>query len=61
LCSVRDDGVGFDVSAVLARRGESGVGLLGIQDRLEAVNGLLEIVSAPGKGTDLRGTIPLET
>jgi two-component system sensor histidine kinase DegS len=60
VCSIWDDGLGFDVSAVLGR-GESGVGLFGIQDRLEAVNGLFEIISAPGKGTELRGTIPLET
>ena len=59
-CSICDDGLGFDVAAVLGR-GDSGVGLHGIQDRLEAVNGVFEIISAPGNGTQLRGTIPLET
>lgn len=27
-CSIRDDGIGFDVPAVLARRGERGLGLI---------------------------------
>ena len=60
-CSIADDGVGFDLAAVQARRDEFGLGLLGIQDRLEAVDGTLEIISAPGMGTELRAIIPLET
>jgi PAS domain S-box-containing protein len=61
LCSIRDDGVGFDLSAVIARRDEFGLGLLGIQDRLEVVAGMLEIISAPGEGTELRAIVPLES
>ena len=60
-CSIRDDGVGFDVPAVLARRGDPGLGMRGIQDRLEALGGTLQIVSEPGHGTELLATIPLET
>ena len=60
-CSVSDDGVGFDLSAVQARRDELGLGLLGIQDRLAAVDGTLEIISAPGKGTELRAMGRLES
>jgi PAS domain S-box-containing protein len=59
-CSIRDDGVGFDVEAVLVRRDVMGLGLLGIQDRLEAVGGTLRIISSLGNGTELRATIPLE-
>ena len=55
------DGSGFDVSSVLTSGGKRGLGLQGIQDRLEAVGGTFEIISAPGKGTELRATIPLET
>jgi PAS domain S-box-containing protein len=61
LCSIRDDGVGFDLSVVIARRDEFGLGLLGIQDRLEVVDGMLEIISAPGEGTELRAIVPLES
>ncbi len=57
--SICDDGVGFDVLAALERPGASGLGLLRMQDRLEAVRGRLEIVSKPGDGTDVRVTIPL--
>jgi PAS domain S-box-containing protein len=58
-CSIRDDGVGFEVADVLDRRRDPGLGLIGIQDRLEVVGGTLEIISAPGGGTELRATIPL--
>src|SRR5262245_7028844 len=59
-CTIRDDGHGFDVAATMASRGESGLGLRLIQDRLESVGGTLAIISAPGRGTELRADIPLE-
>lgn len=58
---IRDDGNGFDVSGVLAGQGQRGLGILGIQERLEALGGTLEIISAPGAGTELLITIPQET
>jgi signal transduction histidine kinase len=49
---VSDDGVGgVDVSA--------GSGLRGLQDRLAAVDGTLEIDSPPGEGTRVTGRIPV--
>jgi signal transduction histidine kinase len=57
--SICDDGVGFDVLAARERPGASGLGLLRMQDRLEAVRGRLEIISKPGTGTEVRVTIPL--
>jgi two-component system, NarL family, sensor histidine kinase UhpB len=59
-CSIRDNGVGFDVRAVATRRGARGLGLIGIQERLNAVSGTLTIVSAPGSGTELIITTPVE-
>ena len=59
-CSIHDDGVGFDVSAVLSRRGQRGLGLVGIQERLNAMGGTLRIQSATGQGTQLLITIPME-
>jgi signal transduction histidine kinase len=51
--SVTDDGVGgVDVA--------SGSGLRGLQDRLAAVDGELDIESPPGGGTRLRARIPTE-
>lgn len=58
-CLVKDDGPGFDVAAATARQ-EPGLGLAGMQDRLVAVNGVLEIISAPGKGTELCAIVPRE-
>lgn len=61
-CSIRDDGLGFDVDAVERRRGdERGLGLAGVRDRVEAVGGVLRIVSSPGAGTELSATVPLES
>jgi PAS domain S-box-containing protein len=53
---VEDDGQGFEVKAGMA----SGIGLLGMQERLEPVGGRLEIQSRPGQGTRLTAWVPLE-
>ncbi|TMI78621.1 MAG: PAS domain S-box protein [Bacillati bacterium ANGP1] len=58
-CSVRDDGIGFGVSTVLSRRGERGLGLIGIRERADALGGTLAIKSAQGQGTELLIAIPL--
>ncbi len=60
-CSVRDDGKGFDIAEVLSRKGGRGFGLAGIGERLRALGGTLDINSAPGKGTELVITIPVES
>ena len=58
-CSIKDDGVGFDVVALASR--PAGLGLRLIQDRLEAVGGTLAIVSACGSGTELLATVPVQS
>ena len=57
---IRDDGVGFDVPAVLTRRGSRGLGLTGIRERLHAVGGNLDIIATPRAGTQLILTVPVE-
>jgi len=59
-CSIHDNGTGFDVLAVQARRGVRGLGLIGIQERLNAVGGTLNVASAPGKGAELIISVPVE-
>jgi len=59
-CSIRDNGTGFDVLAVQARRGVRGLGLIGIQERLNAVGGTLNITSIPGSGAELIVSVPVE-
>jgi signal transduction histidine kinase len=51
---VADDGQGFD-----SGRTSYGTGLQGIADRLAALGGTLEVRSAPGAGTVLLGTVPV--
>jgi len=55
---IRDDGVGFVVEQVMDHTGPRGLGLLGIQERLEVLGGTLQITSAPGQGTTLQITLP---
>jgi signal transduction histidine kinase len=60
-CSIRDNGAGFDVPATLAKRStERGLGLRGIQERIAALGGTLQIESRPGEGTRLDFVIPAE-
>ena len=49
-----DDGRGFDTSST-----GHGSGLQGMADRLDAIGGELEVRSAPGEGTSVRGVIRL--
>ena len=51
---VRDDGVGFNTGAVV----RGGLGLLGIQERVQALDGKVVVSSEPKKGTTIRVEIP---
>lgn len=51
-CAIEDDGVGFDVSAVRSDSNR-GLGLVGMQERLNAIGGTLSIDSSPARGTKL--------
>ena len=55
---VEDDGVGFDVGA---NYGERHLGLLGMRERAELLNGTLTIESAPEHGTSIFIGIPLHS
>jgi len=58
---VFDDGVGFEPSAVVVKaRGDgTGVGLQSLRERLAALEGSLDIESAPGEGTVVALRVPL--
>jgi signal transduction histidine kinase len=58
-CSIEDDGVGFDVRALQSKR--KGLGLVGMQERLNGIGGTLSIDSAKGRGTKLLIQLPMET
>jgi signal transduction histidine kinase len=52
--AVRDDGLGFDLAAQ-----RDGIGLRNMEDRIDALDGSINVVSAPGKGTLVLGSVPL--
>lgn len=56
--TVRDDGGGFDLERA-RRPGTANLGLAGIEERVRALGGSLEIRTAPGTGTELRVRMPL--
>ena len=56
---VRDDGHGFDRCAVQRDdEGQSGIGVVGMRERLRLLGGRLEIDSAPGGPTVVRAVLP---
>jgi signal transduction histidine kinase len=55
---VEDDGAGFDPEAWAGHRSGMGIGLIGMRERIEQLQGHLEIASQPGRGTRLVARIP---
>jgi signal transduction histidine kinase len=55
---IDDDGTGFDVAEAESRR--PGMGLFSMRERIALVHGRLEIDSAPGRGTRVTATVPLD-
>jgi signal transduction histidine kinase len=53
--AIADDGRGMGGQA-----SPESEGLIGMRDRIGAVGGELEVVSSPGAGTTVRGTVPLD-
>ncbi len=61
LIEVADNGVGFDVEQLDARRDRvGGFGLFSIRERLEHLGGSVNIESALGKGTVVTAALPLD-
>lgn len=54
---VRDDGIGFDTSAIDALDASEGLGLSGVRERMVRLGGTLSITSRPGN-TELIATMP---
>ena len=54
---ISDQGQGFELAPVLARR--DAIGLAGVRERVHLAGGQLEIVSQPGHGTRLNADFPL--
>jgi two-component system sensor histidine kinase DegS len=52
---IEDDGLGFEPSELR----ESGLGLLGMRERLELIDGRFEVESRRGGGTTIVAEVPL--
>jgi len=52
---VGDDGIGFDPATA-----KQGAGLVNMRDRADALGGAVEVISRPGNGTHIRGTLPVK-
>ena len=50
---IADDGTGFDGASLAG-----GIGFVSMRDRMGGVGGELEVVSRPGHGTEVRGSVP---
>ena len=57
MLDIRDDGIGFDSTAIRQQRGH--YGLVGMNERAQLTGGVLTITSAPGAGTSVRLRLPL--
>lgn len=58
LMQIKDNGRSFDVESALKPAKNKRLGLIGMRERLEMVNGQFAIESAPGKGTTIQAQIP---
>ncbi len=57
---VGDDGIGFDmIELALSPDTGRGLGLMGMQERIEVLDGEIEIISAPGYGTNVYIHVPI--
>ncbi len=56
---VTDDGVGFDVGAVMAGPTEERFGILAMQERAEMLSGAVHVESRPGEGTTVYVSVPI--
>lgn len=57
---IEDDGIGFDmVELALSPDSGRGLGLVGMQERVEVLEGQIEIITAPGYGTQIHICVPI--
>ena len=62
LLEIIDNGVGFDIKAMseqYLKRANSSLGMVNLRERAEMISGILQMDSAPGKGTKVQVYIPL--
>ena len=58
ILTIEDDGRGFTPGGEESRG--KGLGIINMRERLEGMGGRFRIYSAPGRGTRIRASIPME-
>jgi len=61
LLRIRDDGVAFDAPAMLRPRRNQRLGLVGMRERVEMLDGTFDIKSVAGTGTTVSALVPYRT
>lgn len=56
---VKDNGCGFQIETSKPRHDGSGYGLMGMRERIQLLKGALNVLSAPGKGTEINFWLPI--
>lgn len=59
ILNFRDEGVGFDLARLSERSDKICIGITGMRERVESVDGIFDIYSKPGEGTSISAMIPL--
>ncbi|MDF3057589.1 MAG: nreB [Rariglobus sp.] len=57
---IADNGKSFPVQAVLKSRAPKRLGLIGMRERIEMIDGVLTVDSVPGTGTTVNAQIPFQ-
>ncbi len=55
---IKDNGCGFNLDEVMNNSEKEGYGLIGMQERVELLDGELKITTAPGKGAEINLSVP---
>lgn len=58
---VKDDGRGFDLDKVIADKIRDGYGLVGMRERVQLLEGEINITTAPGQGTSISISVPVDS
>ncbi|MFZ5631244.1 MAG: sensor histidine kinase [Bacillota bacterium] len=58
--SIKDDGIGFNLNKVINGGNREGFGLLSMRERTQILKGEISINTAPGQGTLISVSVPIE-
>lgn len=57
---IKDNGCGFNLNTIMTDAKREGYGLIGMRERIQILKGQFTVNTAPGKGTSIYITVPLD-